>query len=101
MVVYTHGYSHIHTLTLMHCRALLELLDTFTSDLRSRGLPKPGPEGSGVVMSSAADIFVFYKKCLVQCSSLSTGKPLLELTEIFKKYLREYTTRILAAYTPK
>ena len=73
----------------------------FVSDLKSQGLPKPGPEGSGVVLSSVADLFVFYKKCLVQCSSLSTGKPLLELTDIFKEYLREYTTKILAAYTLK
>ena len=37
----------------------------------------------------------------VQCASLSTGPPLLELTELFQKYLREYAHRILAPYLPK
>ena len=82
-------------------RALAELVDSFVSDLKSRGLPKPGPDGSGVVLSSTTDLFVFYKKCLVQCSSLSTGKLLLELTELFRKYLRDYTSWMLTAYTPK
>ena len=58
-------------------------------------------EGAGIVLPSAADMFVFYKKCLVQCASLSTGPPLLELTELFKKYLREYATRVLAPNMPK
>ncbi len=80
-------------------RSLSELLDQFSSD--SKRLPKPGDDGSGVVIPSAADLFVFYKKCLVQCSSLSTGSPLLELTEIFKKYLREYASRILTPNLPK
>ena len=93
--------SHTMTCCHTHCRALGELLDSFVSDVKSRGLPPPGPEGSGVVFSSAADLFVFYKKCLVQCSSLSTGSALLDLTELFRKYLREYTTRILAAHVPK
>ncbi len=83
------------------CRSLSELLNQFASDMKSRGIPRPGEDGSGVVIPSAADFFVFYKKCLVQCSSLSTGPPLLELTELFKKYLKEYAHRILLPNIPK
>ena len=60
----------------------------------------PGAGGSTAVFS-AADLFVFYKKCLVQCASLSTGPPLLDLTDVFKKYLQEYATKILTASLPK
>ena len=90
---HTHTHTH-HTHT--H-RNLSELLENFASDLKSRGVPKTG----SIVLPSAADMFVFYKKCLVQCASLSTGPPLLELTELFQKYLREYAHRILAPYLPK
>ena len=104
---HTHTHTHLthtphthttHTLTHSHThRNLSELLENFASDLKSRGVPKTG----SIVIPSAADMFVFYKKCLVQCASLSTGPPLLELTELFQKYLREYAHRILAPYLPK
>ena len=82
-------------------RALSELMDSLVADVKAKGQPRPSPDGSGVVMSSAADVFVFYKKCLVQCTSLSTGPALLELTELFKKYLKEYCTRVLNPCLPK
>ena len=44
---------------------------------------------------------MFYKKCMVQCSQLSTGEPLLALTLVFKKHLREYATKVLIASLPK
>lgn len=83
------------------CRGLADLVDRFSSDMKSQGVPKPAADGSGVVITSAADFFVFYKKCLVQCASLSTGSPLLELTDLFKKYLKEYASRILSPNIPK
>lgn len=91
----------IFLLTKSHSRSLSDLLDQFSSDIKSRGLPRPSEDGSGVVIPSASDFFVFYKKCLVQCASLSTGEPLLDLTELFKKYLREYANRILSPNLPK
>ena len=54
-----------------------------------------------MVFSSSGDLFVFYKKCLVQCITLSTGTPLLRLCIVFKKYLREYAQRILINQIPK
>ncbi len=86
---------------LFHYRSLSELVDSLVADIKVKGQPRPSPDGSGVVMSSAADLFVFYKKCLVQCTSLSTGPPLLELTELFKKYLREYCNKVLTPCLPK
>ena len=94
-------HTHTHTHKYTTHRNLSELLENFASDLKSRGVPKAGAEGGSIVLPSAADMFVFYKKCLVQCASLSTGPPLLELTELFQKYLREYAHRILAPYLPK
>jgi hypothetical protein len=40
---------------------------------------------------------------LVQCSELSTGQPepMLALANLFRKYLREYTCRVLMASLPK
>lgn len=59
-------------------------------------------KGEGVVaFPSAADLFIFYKKCLVQCASLSTGAPLLNLTSIFQKYLKDYASKILDGNIPK
>lgn len=50
---------------------------------------------------SCADLFVFYKKCMVQCMQLSNEKPMFDLVLIFKKYLREYASRVLEARIPK
>ena len=31
------------------------------------------------------DLFVFYYKCLIQCSELSMGQPMLSLSTLFRK----------------
>ena len=80
-------------------RNLFDLMTSFVTDLKSMSQSK---RGEGVVaFPSAADLFIFYKKCLVQCASLSTGSPLLNLTTIFQKYLKEYATKILEGSLPK
>ncbi|KAK7803800.1 hypothetical protein U0070_001762 [Myodes glareolus] len=38
---------------------------------------------------------------MVQCSQLSTGEPMIALTTIFQKYLREYAWKILSGNLPK
>lgn len=81
-------------------KALSELMETFVADLKTK-VPTTITEGTSIDLPSAADLFVFYKKCLVQCVSLSTGPPLMQLTELFQKYLREYTQRVLLAILPK
>ncbi|KAI8441724.1 hypothetical protein MSG28_015253 [Choristoneura fumiferana] len=52
-------------------------------------------------LSLCADLFLFYKKCLVQCAALSTGEPMLELAGVFQKYLREYASGVLQAAAPR
>lgn len=81
-------------------KALSELMETFVSDLKSK-VPTTVAEETSIELPSAADLFVFYKKCLQQCVSLSTGPPLMQLTELFQKYLREYSQRVLMAVLPK
>jgi hypothetical protein len=82
-------------------RNLSDLIENFVSDTKSRGRVLGAGEGGGAVLPSASDLFIFYKKCLVQCVSLSTGPALLDLTELFRRYLREYSSKILSPSLPK
>lgn len=82
-------------------RNLSDLITRFVEDFRQHGSPRiEGEEGSNV-LPSCADLFVFYKKCMVQCSQLSTGQPMLDLTKTFQKYLKEYAHRVLLSNLPK
>lgn len=54
-----------------------------------------------VVLSSCADLFLFYKKSLVQCCELSNEQPMLSLANTFQKYLREYATKVFQSNLPK
>jgi len=84
-------------------RNLGELLDRFVEDFaqhRPSAAHMTGEEGSNI-LPSCADLFVYYKKCMVQCSQLSTGQPMLLLTRTFQKYLREYASKVLAGNLPK
>ena len=81
-------------------RNLQDLLEDFLLDFKTKGPPKASSDG-GTVFPTSADLFVFYKKCLVQCASLSTGAALLDLCTVFKKYLKEYCNKLLASNMPK
>ncbi|KAL0973146.1 hypothetical protein UPYG_G00199580 [Umbra pygmaea] len=93
--------SHATELCFPTVRNLGEMIDRFVSDFRAQGPPKAGTEDGGAVLPSCADLFVYYKKCMVQCSQLSTGEPMIALTTIFQKYLREYAWKILSGNLPK
>ncbi|CAB0032556.1 unnamed protein product [Trichogramma brassicae] len=88
-------------------RNLAELLDKFIADCKTRppgagGIHEAGQqEGPSSVLSSCADLFVFYKKCMLQCTQLSSGAIMLNLAEVFQKYLREYAVKILQNNLPK
>ncbi|XP_059139225.1 vacuolar protein sorting-associated protein 53 homolog [Physella acuta] len=82
-------------------RNLAELINRFQSDIQAHGTPRMDGEENSNVLPSCADLFVFYKKCMVQCSQLSTGQPLIDLTKTFQKYLKEYAHRVLLANLPK
>lgn len=82
-------------------RNLADIIERFVQEnIVTRGAFDPISNNSSV-FPSCADLFVFYKKCLVQCTQLSNEKPLYQLSQIFKKYLREYASRILEASVPK
>ncbi|XP_058833094.1 vacuolar protein sorting-associated protein 53 homolog [Topomyia yanbarensis] len=79
-------------------RSLAELIDQFAQQNQQPLVPK---DGNASVFPNCAELFVFYKKCMVQCTQLSNEKPMYDLTLIFKKYLREYSSKVLEARIPK
>ncbi|XP_062408052.1 vacuolar protein sorting-associated protein 53 homolog isoform X2 [Sardina pilchardus] len=92
---------HLYVYIESQDKNLGELIDRFVADFKAQGPPKSGTEEGGAVLPSCADLFVYYKKCMVQCSQLSTGEPMIALTTIFQKYLREYAWKILSGNLPK
>ncbi len=87
--------------TKLYFRNLSDLIDRFLEDFRQHGVPRLETEEGSNVLPSCADLFVYYKKCMVQCSQLSTGQPMIDLTATFQKYLKEYAARLLMANLPK
>ena len=81
-------------------QALSDLIDRAAVEQRERGVANLAVEGSSV-LHSCGDLFMFYKKCMVQCAQLSTAEPMLALQNIFRKHLREYASKILLANMPK
>ena len=79
---------------------LVELIDRAAQEQKTKGYANLSVEGSSV-LHSCGDLFLCYKKCIKQCTELSTGEPLLALTNVFKKHLKEYASRILIAHLPK
>ena len=77
------------------------MIDRFQEDFRKHGAPRLEAEEGSNVLPSCADLFVYYKKCMVQCSQLSTGAPMLQLTATFQKYLKEYAIKLLMNNLPK
>uniref|UniRef100_A0A8C5KXP7 Vacuolar protein sorting-associated protein 53 homolog n=1 Tax=Jaculus jaculus TaxID=51337 RepID=A0A8C5KXP7_JACJA len=92
---------HLYVYIESQDKNLGDLIDRFVADFKAQGPPKPNTDEGGAVLPSCADLFVYYKKCMVQCSQLSTGEPMIALTTIFQKYLREYAWKILSGNLPK
>ncbi|XP_075988380.1 vacuolar protein sorting 53 isoform X2 [Anticarsia gemmatalis] len=81
---------------------LRSLCDRFIQDAKAPASSSDtSANTSGAVISSCADLFLFYKKCLVQCARLTTGEPMIELAGVFQKYLREYASAVLQASLPR
>jgi vacuolar protein sorting-associated protein 53 len=53
------------------------------------------------VISSAIELFHFYKVTLSQCAKLSTSDRLLDLSKILAKYLDEYAQQVLLGFLQK
>lgn len=82
---------------------LFELIERFVNDTKAE-LDREDTTcetSPAIVLSSSADLFLFYKKSLVQCKELSNQQPMLSLANTFQKYLREYATKILQNNLPK
>jgi len=79
-------------------RNLSELLEKFIEMSKE---PYKFAESKTTVYPSSGDLFVFYKKCMVQCNQLSNEQPMYDLAMVFKKYLREYASKVLEGSTPK
>lgn len=77
---------------------LMELMEQFQ---QAKFNPQEQIAKKSSILTSGADLFVFYKKCLVQCNQLSNGKPMYDLAMVFKKYLREYANKCLENKIPK
>lgn len=96
----TYLYIYIESLD----RNLSELIEKFVADCKAHppgAGAYEGNEGPSSVLSSCADLFVSYKKCMLQCTQLSSGSIMLNLAETFQKYLREYALKILQNNLPK
>ena len=59
--------------------------------------PRPPDEefASQMVIPSSTELFSFYRLTLAQCSKLSNGDRLVELTKVFAKYLDQYAQQVL------
>ena len=62
--------------------------------------PKPPDEDFSpqMVIPSSTELFSFYRLTLAQCSKLSNGDSLVELTKVFAKYLDQYAQQVLLYY---
>ncbi|KAI1105786.1 Vps53-like protein [Jackrogersella minutella] len=60
-------------------------------------LPSDEEFSPQAVISSAIELFHFYKLTLSQCAKLSTSDRLLDLAKILAKYLDEYAQQVLLA----
>lgn len=62
--------------------------------------PTEATETQASILPSCPDLFVFYKKSLIQCAQLDKGKTMLGLTNVFRKYLELYAEKLLQVDTP-
>lgn len=81
-------------------RNLADLIERFVQD-EKRNFTTETFDTQTTVLPSCADLFVFYKKSMIQCTQLDKGQCMLDLTYTFQKYLREYAMRLLQNNLPK
>lgn len=79
---------------------LTELIEHFT---RTNKPPEPPEknEPKTFIFLSSVDLFIFYKKTLDQCQLLDTSATFLQIVNLFKKYLVEYSEKVLEPLIPK
>ncbi|KAL2754937.1 hypothetical protein ACRALDRAFT_1077120 [Sodiomyces alcalophilus JCM 7366] len=62
---------------------------------QARLIPEDEEFSPNAVISSAIELFHFYKRTLSQCAKLSTGDRLFDLAKTLAKYLDEYAQQVL------
>ncbi|XP_050438250.1 vacuolar protein sorting-associated protein 53 homolog [Adelges cooleyi] len=80
---------------------LSELMERFVNDIKITLAKENIDDQTASVLPNCADLFLFYKKSLVQCTELSNHNPMLALASVFQKYLKEYASKILESNLPK
>lgn len=79
---------------------LSDLIDRFLQD-EKQTITSDIMDIQVTVLPSCSDLFMFYKKSMIQCQQLDKGQSMLDLTRTFQKYLREYAFKILMHNLPK
>ncbi|KAL3271117.1 hypothetical protein HHI36_021612 [Cryptolaemus montrouzieri] len=79
---------------------LSELLERFIID-EKQSKPTEATETQASILPSCPDLFVFYKKSMIQCAQLDKGKTMLGLSNVFRKYLDLYAEKLLQNNLPK
>ena len=88
--------SHIASLKRYPLRALSDMLAPHRGKKSRTSLeatPSSVEESSGgpaIVLPSSTELFYFYAQILEQCSKLFNGKPLFDLCNLQKKWLKIY-----------
>ncbi|KAJ8921190.1 hypothetical protein NQ315_013662 [Exocentrus adspersus] len=81
-------------------RNLADLIDRFLAD-QKQSKPTEATDTQAAIFPSCPDLFVFYKKSMIQCNQLDRGYTMLSLTKTFQKYLHEYAEKLLLNNLPK
>lgn len=81
-------------------RNLADLIERFILD-QKLSKPTEASDTQASILPSCPDLFVFYKKSMVQCNQLDKGQTMLNLTKTFQKYLHEYSEKLLLNNLPK
>ncbi|XP_057660392.1 vacuolar protein sorting-associated protein 53 homolog isoform X2 [Diorhabda carinulata] len=81
-------------------RNLADLIERFVLD-QKQSKPTEATETQASILPSCPDLFVFYKKSMIQCNQLDNGQTMLNLTKTFQKYLHEYAEKLLLSNLPK
>lgn len=81
-------------------RNLCDLIERFLQDSKQTRLVE-ATETQASILPSCPDLFVFYKKSMIQCTQLDNGQSMLSLTKTFQKYLHEYSDKVLQNNLPK
>lgn len=74
--------------------AIHKLLEKFIEE-HQKMLKSPTKDQTSIIFPSSNKLFQQYKTSLVQCVQLTNKSPLLDLHEVFKRYLREYAFKVL------